>query len=234
MVIWHICKLVFHALLLTGALVLYFSDLDFGGMFLWVVWVALAVPMLFRLIPNRRIAIGARKHFSCSYASVDASRVGELHSMTKRMHKGAAFCALGWLAITTAMLFALHLLDMLSPATVLIVALTYAVVDIVFVLFFCPFRTLFMRNQCCTTCRIHNWDYFMKCAPLILFPSAFSISLFAISAAMVVSWEIAIRRNPHYFMRQTNKSLHCGVCLDKLCQFNIKRSVQHGPDMSDK
>ena len=240
MLIRHIFRLVFHIILLAIALVLYFIDSErlnyvyvfrqgLGGMFLWVVWLALAIPMLFRIIPNRRIAMGARKHFACSFDPVDTaakSRVGEL----RRLHKGAFLCGLSWFTITAAVIFALHWLDMLTPAAILIIALAYAFVDLVFVLFFCPFRTLFMGNHCCATCRIHNWDYFMKCAPLILSPNAYSISLVALSAAVVLCWEISLCRNPQFFMDQTNRNLHCGTCEDKLCGLRLKKSAQRAPD----
>ena len=234
MLVRHIFRLVFHIMLLVAALALHFIDSErlnfvtvlnqgFGGTFLWLVWFALATPMLFRLIPNRRIAMGARKHFAYSYEAVLSvkDRAGETY--IERLHKGAIFSGLGWLAITAAMLFALSCLNMLNPSTVLIIALTYAVVDLVFVLFFCPFRTFFMRNHCCVTCRIHNWDYFMKCAPMIIFPSLYSISLIVLAAAVVLCWEISLRRNQHYFMRATNKNLHCGTCQDKLCQLHIRK-----------
>ncbi|MDR2183453.1 MAG: hypothetical protein LBE55_04695 [Clostridiales bacterium] len=227
MLISHILKLIFHILLLAAALILYFTKQgrEFGAAFLWIVWPALAVPMLFRLFPNKRIAMGARKHFACSY---NPAPLAEMPAKGKAPHKGALFCALGWLSITAAMIFALFWLGMLSPETVLIIALGYAVVDLVFVLFFCPFRTLFMGNRCCVICRIHNWDYFMKCAPLILFPSVFSISLFALSAAVALQWEISLRRNPQYFMQETNKNLHCAACEDKLCKLRIGKPRKSG------
>ena len=236
MLMHHLYKLVFYIKLLLAAFVLYFIDserLNFvavlsqglDGAFLWLVWLALAVPMLFRLVPNRRIAMGARKHFACSYEAVSSakSRAGETVQSARRLHKGAVFSGLGWFVITAAMLFALSRLNLLNPSTVLLVALTYAVVDLVFVLFFCPFRALFMRNHCCVTCRIHNWDYFMKCAPLILFPSVYSISLFVLAAAVVLRWEVSLRRNPRFFSRESNKNLHCGTCVDKLCQLRVGR-----------
>ena len=235
MLIHHIFRLIFHVLLLAAALALYFIDIErlnfvtvlyqgLDGAYLWIVWATLAIPMLFRIFPNRRIAIGARKHFACSYDPVAqiVSGAEELPKAIKHLHKGAFLSGFGWLVITAAILFMLFHLGMLIPSAVLILTLVYAVVDLVFVLFFCPLRTLFMRNRCCVTCRIHNWDYFMKCAPMILFPSIYSISLVVLSAIVILCWEIALRRNPHFFSRETNNSLHCSACLDKLCQLRIK------------
>jgi len=204
-------------LLLVVGLITLFIYQEFHWTFLWVVWVALSIPMLYRLIPNRRIAVGARKHFACSYEPINSA--GD----ARPTHKGAVYCALSWFVITSTALFILHSLNILTAQTVLIFALVYAVIDLIFVLFFCPFRALFMRNHCCTTCRIHNWDFFMKCAPLILFPNVFSISLVILAVAVVLSWEISLCRNPHYFTRETNRNLHCAACKDKLCHLQIRK-----------
>jgi len=228
MVVKHLCKLIFHTVLLAIALILYFTNQDFGAGFLLIIWLSLAVPMMFRIFPNRCIALGARKHFACTY---NPAPVAKAEIKGRGFHKGAVFCALGWLVVTAAMLLALFRVDMLTAQTTIIIALAYAVVDIVFVLFFCPFRALFMRNHCCVTCRIHNWDYFMKCAPLILFPSIYTVSLVILSVVVVLRWEISLWRNPHFFMRETNQNLRCSACEDKLCQLRIRKLEQRDPDI---
>ncbi|MDR0310366.1 MAG: hypothetical protein LBJ21_02150, partial [Acidobacteriota bacterium] len=80
----HIWSLILRSALLAAAIYLYFTDrekLDFSvilqqdllsGLFLWIVWGMLIVEMLYRIFPNKRIAIGARKHFSCSYSAAQS------------------------------------------------------------------------------------------------------------------------------------------------------------------
>lgn len=215
-------KGVFRVGLLAVAVFLYFVDrarLDFvaifdqglGGIFLWIVWSWLVVDMLFRIIPNKRIPIGARKHYACSYSAAPPPKNGK----PRLTHKGAFLSAAAWAAITTAALIALFALNALNPAVVIIIVLAYSVADMFFISFFCPFQKLFMRNRCCAVCRIYNWDYFMMCAPLIVFPGAYSVSLFALSAAVVLRWEWALRKNPHFFMEATNQNLRCGRCETK-------------------
>lgn len=225
----HIFKLAFRILLLATALYLYFTDIvklnypavfqqGFGAWFLWLVWIVLVVDMLYRLIPNKHIAIGAGKHFACSYkASSIKTDAADMSKAPNPLHKGALYSAVAWLAATSAMLFALHLLGILTPPMVLIVTLLYAVFDLVFILFYCPFQALFWRNRCCVECRIYNWDYFMMCSPMLLFPNAYSISLVLLSVAVLLHWEIALRNKPHYFTRATNENLRCELCTDKLC-----------------
>ena len=227
----HVQKLIFRILLLAVALFLYFTHSEklnfpiilqqgFGGIFLWTVWVILVVEMLYRIFPNKSIALGARKHFSCSYSAASAVQIDVMDKTAMRglLNKGALLSFLSWLLSSAAILFALYIFELLTPATVLILLLIYAVLDLAFILFFCPFQALFMRNHCCVTCRIYNWDYFMMCAPMILFPSFYSISLVLLSLAVLLRWEIALRKNPHFFIRRTNKNLRCEFCEDKLCR----------------
>ena len=230
----HLWKLMFRALLLIAAVFLLFMDREklnfvtilqqgFGGIFLWLIWAMLVAEMLSRIFPNRRIVIGARKHFACSYQAVPHAEITPQseRAVYKRLNKGALLSAFVWAIISASILWGLFLLDMLSPQTLLMILLLYAVVDLVFIGFFCPFQALFMRNRCCAVCRIYNWDYFMMCAPLVLFPSFYSLSLAALSAMVVLRWEIALRKNPHFFTSETNENLRCESCADRLCRFNV-------------
>jgi len=229
LILSHVLKLLFRVVLLGLAVVLFVVDremldftaiqgVNFGSVLLGIFWIVLVVEMIFRLIPNKRVAMGARKHFAYSYSPVQKSTSPLPHGL----HQGAFLSALAWFVITGVGLLVLFLLELLSPQIVFIIAIAYAVVDLVFILFFCPFQKLFMKNFCCVDCRIYNWDYFMMCAPLILFPSMFSVSLFVLAVAVLLRWEISIRKNPHFFVRATNKSLHCSSCKDKLCKLKRK------------
>ena len=231
----HIWKLVFRMLLLAAALCIYFTnigmldytvffDMRLNGLFLFIVWAALVVDMMYRIFPNKRIAIGARKHFKCSYNGAYAPKKKRTkhNSAQKKLKIGALLSALSWLIINTIVLSILRLTGMLSPAEIMLFVMIYSVLDLIFILFFCPFQKLFMRNRCCTVCRIYNWDYFMICAPMIIFPSFYSISLVIMSFAVLLRWEIAIGVKPHYFLRETNRNLQCKFCKDKLCLIKEK------------
>ncbi|MCL2399086.1 MAG: hypothetical protein FWC91_04980 [Defluviitaleaceae bacterium] len=241
-------KFVFRILLLVAAFFLYFTDRErlnfvtilqqgFDGIFLWIIWIHLVVGMLYRVFPNKTIAIGARKHFACSYKAMPVTKIdADLRRLSDgqaslpndsllRKNKGALLSAFAWLTASTSILFVLYLLDMLTPVTVLILALIYSVLDIAFILFFCPFRAFFMRNRCCVVCRIYNWDYFMMCALLILFPSFYSLSLFLLSMVVVLCWETSLHKNPHFFMRETNENLSCSLCKDIHCKKNGQASI---------
>jgi len=224
----QVLKFFFRAVLLAVAILLYFVDverIDFltifqqgiSGVFLWIVWIMLVSEMLLRIIPNKRIAIGSRKHYACSYKAASSSETVAKKSDTKPeiLHKGAFMSAVAWFAVSAAIITALFFLDILSPAAVLVFMLVLAVLDLVFILLFCPFRAFFMKNKCCTVCRIYNWDYIMMCAPMILFPSFYSISLVVLSLIVLLRWEIALFKNPYYFLSKTNENLRCEYCKEK-------------------
>jgi len=225
-------KLAFRLMLLVVAFVLYFVNIEmldfttilqqgFEGIYLWVVWCTLVVGMLYRIFPNKKIALGARKHFSCTYKGTPVIQIDvkDKARILKFLNKGAFLSAFTWLTVSVVIFFVLFQFDKLTPATILILALLYSVTDLVFILFFCPFQVIFMRNHCCAVCRIYNWDYFMMCAPLILFPSFYAISLFLLSIVVIIIWEVALYKNPHFFTKETNESLRCELCDDKLCKY---------------
>ena len=63
---------------------------------------------------------------------------------------------------------ALHLAGVLDDGIMILLCSVYSVCDIICILFFCPFQTWFMKNKCCSSCRIYNWDYAMMFTPLFL------------------------------------------------------------------
>ena len=93
----------------------------------------------------------------------------------------------------------------------------YAVCDMICILFFCPFQTWFLKNKCCSACRIYNWDYAMMFTPLFFVRAAYSWSLFALSLVLLLRWEITFYRHPEWFSERTNAYLHCANCKEKLC-----------------
>ena len=99
----------------------------------------------------------------------------------------------------------------------LLISLGYSVCDLICILFFCPFQTWFLKNRCCCTCRIYNWDFAMMFTPLIFVRTLFAQSLVFLSLILLVRWEYVLHRHPEYFSEKTNVSLSCANCQEKLC-----------------
>ena len=104
----------------------------------------------------------------------------------------------------------------ISKGIMLIIAIFFYVCDLICVLIWCPFR-LIMKNRCCTTCRIFNWDHFMMFSPLIFVGGFYCWSLFGLSLLALIVWEVCVLMYPERFWEVSNLALRCSECSDKLC-----------------
>lgn len=87
----------------------------------------------------------------------------------------------------------------------------------------CPFHKIIIKDKCCNTCRIYNWDHFLKFSPLYLIFSFWSYSLLVSSIIALIQWEILRFTYPERFTEYTNRNLSCSECILE-CRFNKKSS----------
>jgi len=174
------------------------------------IWAVFAVEMLLRFFPSRMESAGCQKVFAQNYRPAPEPK-------TPRDDRKATWAILGaWLALN-GIIAALYFTGIIDASILVLIALAYSVCDMICILFFCPFQTWFMKNKCCTTCRIYNWDYAMMATPLVFVPTWYTWSLLACALALLVRWEITVRRHPEWFSEQTNCALDCRQCEEKLC-----------------
>ena len=181
---------------------------------LWLVWVG---DMLQQLIPAKGyISLGSQKHFLKRFRPI-AEKINypalkeHIISTTKAAYKVFAL----WLGVL-AVLAALYFAGVLSREIVFLICVGFYVCDLICVLVWCPFR-LIMKNRCCTTCRIFNWDHLMMFSPFILIPGFYTTTLFLLSFAVWVVWELCVMMYPERFWESSNQALRCSECTDKLC-----------------
>ncbi len=221
--IMHYIKLVYRSCLLLAALAVYvvsrvrtgsgsLESLTRYPAVLAVIWAVFAVEMVFRFFPSHLESMGCQKQFAKNYRPIPG---GGLPEKRERSH-GAAGAAGAWFVLNGA-IGALYFTHVIDGGILLLISLTYSVCDMVCILFFCPFQTLFMKNKCCTTCRIYNWDYPMMFTPLIFIPGLFTWSLLALALALLIKWETVYHRHPERFYESANQSLACANCREKLC-----------------
>ncbi|MCC8357928.1 MAG: hypothetical protein LJU34_08915, partial [Oscillospiraceae bacterium] len=112
----------------------------------------------------------------------------------------------------------------------------YSVCDMICILFFCPFQTWFMKNKCCGSCRIYNWDYAMMFTPLMFIKSVYTWTLCAMALALLIRWELTFYRHPERFYEATNQSLKCANCHEKLCQHKkqLRRFLRRQQELAAK
>ena len=213
--ILHYVKLILRSLLFCAVLVFYILNqtevLTYHAILPAIVWVFFVVEMLFRFFPSRLESMGCQKQFARNYKPV-----GKDITPTNQPWERTALVTFVWLALN-AVIGILYFTGIIDRGILILIALGYSVCDIICILFFCPFQTWFMKNRCCTTCRIYNWDFAMMFTPLVFIPSLYTYSLLGCAIALLLRWEITYRRHPERFSTATNRCLDCSHCEEKLC-----------------
>lgn len=224
----YIARLIGRCIVLVLSVVLYFTAPDkfdildgfnFFGRFsifhiLWAVWLA---DMICQLIPiKNNIPLGSQKLFANRFLPIrEKVNSSALKAHIRSAAKSAGTVVLLWTALTT-LIGVLYFCKVIDKKILLLVSIAFYVCDLICVLIWCPFR-LILKNRCCTTCRIFNWDHLMMFSPLIFAGGFYAWSLLAVSIIVVLLWELSILIYPERFWEFSNDALKCSNCTDKLC-----------------
>ena len=225
----HYCKLYFRSALFLAVLCVYlynrvrhtgrlFGDIAQNPIILSIVWTVFAAEMILRMFPFRTESMGCQKQFRRNYIPKKDAPKPNLGSK-----KPVLAAAGAWIALN-ACIGGLYFTGVIDQGILLLICLAYSVCDMICILYFCPFQTWFLKNKCCTTCRIYNWDYVMMFTPLIFIPRVDMWSLLALAMILLVYWELQVWRHPERFLESCNDALACKNCQEKLCQH--KRQLQ--------
>jgi len=181
---------------------------------LWGVWVC---DMAEQLVPlKKKVVLGSQKLFAMRFKPIlEKVSATALRQYIVNTTRSAFWVMLLWCALT-ALIGWLHAQKVLNHAALFLIAVAFYVCDLICVLIWCPFR-LIMKNKCCTTCRIFNWDHIMMFSPLIFVGGFYSVSLVVMAVAAWAVWEACVALYPERFWEQTNGALQCASCTDKLC-----------------
>ncbi len=224
----YIARLVGRCVVLAISLALFFAfpsafDILNGWSFfskfsmfhiLWVIWL---IDMICQLIPIRHhIPLGSQKLFRNRFRPIRE----KINRPALKKHISATTKAAGrvmilWVSLV-AVIGALYYLGVIDKKMLLLISIVFYVCDLICVLIWCPFR-LILKNRCCTTCRIFNWDHLMMFSPLVFMGGFYALSLFALAFVVWLVWEISILVYPERFWEFSNDALKCSNCTDKLC-----------------
>ena len=217
----HYIRLFYRSALFLTALVLYIVRRVRGQgpllafaektpALLVVIWIVFMAEMVFRFFPSKLASPGSEKQFQKHYEPTGETKP-ELHD-----NNAAVFVLLLWIGFN-GLFGALYQLGVFDEDIMLLICLAFSVCNMICILFFCPFQTWFLKNKCCGTCRIYNWNYAMMFTPLFFVPRSYTWSLLAGAVALLLRWEITVYRHPERFSEKTNAYLRCAVCTEKLC-----------------
>ena len=199
---------IFHAVTGTGSA---FGGFENDPLLIGIIWLFFMADMLLRFFPNRLESPGCQKQFRKNYIPIPENEP----KLQSGVVTFAVFAA--WIALN-AIFGALYYAGIFDKGILLLIALAYSVCDIICILFFCPFQTWIMKNRCCTTSRIYNWDYAMMFTPLLFIPNIYTWTLLGTALGLLLQWEIKRRRFPERFSPCSNEFLSCANCTEKLCR----------------
>lgn len=182
--------------------------------FLWVLYM---VDMVMTLVPCRKhIPLGSQKFLLKHFRPLEFFQPQNLINYVKKCNKDTLIIGAVWFALTSTFGI-LYFTGLISKSILMVISMFFHVCDLICVLFWCPFRVWFMKNRCCTTCRIFNWDHMMRFSPLVFVPGFFTWSLCAMSLVVLFVWEISFALHPERFWEGSNDALKCSNCTDRLC-----------------
>ena len=181
---------------------------------LWLVWVT---DMILQIIPvKNKVALGSQKLFANRFRPIrEKINYKALKNYVTTTTQAAYKVMLIW-AILIGVIGVLYYTNVINKLWLFMISVFFYVCDLICVLIWCPFR-LIMKNKCCTTCRIFNWDHLMMFSPLIFVGGFFAISLVSLAVLAWLIWELCVMLYPERFWEMTNISLQCCECTDKLC-----------------
>ena len=232
----HLTKLIYRSVLFLSALIYYacflilgadyksgsilFSPLSDIPVFLILMFLIFGGEMVLRFFPTRHEAIGCQKIFNVNYIPTKEAKT----QRPMKMHPSRTLLVFGaWCTLNLA-IGALYFFGIITADILVLISLAYSLCDVICIMFFCPFQAWMMKNKCCATCRIYNWDYMMMFTPLLflVFKPAPVIhyALILSGLAVLLIWEISYARHPERFTENTNDRLSCKNCTEKLCRHN--------------
>ena len=181
---------------------------------LWIIWM---IDMALQLIPVKaHISIGSQKVFESLFRPIkEKINYKNLKQYIKDTTASAYKVMMIWVLLTIVISL-LHLSGVIDTGMMILLSTFFYVCDLICVLIWCPFR-LIMKNKCCTTCRIFNWDHLMMFLPIITVNSFYSWSLVIFSFLIWLVWEVCVFTYPERFWENSNMALKCSECTDKLC-----------------
>ena len=196
-----------------------------------VILVFFSYKMIVRLIPNKEESMGNQKVFGRNYTPEDIKegikgykKVPDRYSLHYRKQGNRVALAVGivWLLLN-GVIFALYFGRFIDRDLLMVISMAFSVGDLICVLVVCPFQLLFMRNKCCNTCRIYNWDFAMMFTPLWVVPSVYNYILVILSLIVFFHWEINHHNHPERFYEETNSCLRCHNCKELMCRNKLRK-----------
>lgn len=180
-----------------------------------LIWIIMVIIMLKSFFPRFSNKVASGKIFKKYYKASDFEiKKEQLKIFTHKSDIGALKSAIFFI-LQIILIGLLYYLNIISDFHLYLFSIILYWLDGLYMVIWCPYRSLFIKNKCCNSCRIYNWGYFMIVAPLIFINNFYTNTLVIISFLIIVKWEIMHSIKPERFSEITNEKLRCGDCLNK-------------------
>ena len=184
---------------------------------MWAIWM---FDMVMQLIPAKNYwPMGSQKFLKQTFQPLKDYMKRSDEKFVRfiiKSNRDTLLIGLVWVALNGA-IAAAYFTGLIGFRMLMLISAAFYVCDLICVLFWCPFRVWFMKNRCCTTCRIFNWDHIMMFTPLFFVPGVYTWSLCAVSLVIFLIWEFTFQLHPERFWDGTNGALTCSNCTDRIC-----------------
>lgn len=219
--VWHYVRLVYRSILFVMLLIGYIRyrfvygepfilGLEKMPVIIYIVWTVYVIEMIFRFFPSKIESPGCQKQFARNYIKTGRTDV------VIPDNNATLLVALIWI-VFNGIFGMLHMMGVIDDGIMILLCGAFSVCDMICIMFFCPFQSWFLKNKCCSSCRIYNWDFAMMFTPLFFVEKTYTWSLLILSIALLIRWEVTFYRHPERFSENTNAYLHCSNCTEKLC-----------------
>ena len=234
----HYLKLIYRSALFIIATVVYIlnpseeaagllGEAEHRPVIMFVIWLVFAVEMVFRFFPSSVESMGCQKQFKRNYKPINSVNSVDVPQSSRSI----IIVAILWILLN-AVFGVLYYTEIIDAGMLVLISLAFSVCDMICILFFCPFQTWIMKNKCCTSCRIYNWDYAMMFTPLVFIKDLFTVSIVLMALILLIRWELTAHIHPERFSEKHNCCLSCSECWEKLCHH--KRQLRHFLDVNKK
>ncbi len=189
-----------------------FINYLFPIMFIYFVYDSLVV-----LFPKLHSYIPSKKHVIPVNKTLSPKSYQKLLSLKRNTNIRALITFILYFgALTTVGIIYLSY-DFFEEIYLYILFLLINVFDYFCILVWCPFRAIILKNKCCYSCRITNWDRLMKFYILIFIPNLYTIILVTLGLLVFIIWEFNHQVSPERFYSISNTVLQCSSCTERTC-----------------
>ena len=178
-------------LIITSIFALFLKDniSIFNNYILPVIFIYFIFDCMTVLIPNIIKYIPSVKHFQKNYKESKDYDKNKLIIIKRDSNLRALVTFILYFGALTIIGLLYLRIDEIEVMHIYLIFALLNLADYICILFWCPFRSIILKNNCCYTCRITNWDRLMKFYILIFIPSFYTITLVILGILIFVIWE---------------------------------------------